>query len=107
MTVTPRAGGNRAMPEIAPAPPSAWALLLPQDVYLEDGLSGSTLVRPALERLRDRVAEGGVDRLYVHSPDRMARKCTPTRCCCSTSCLVAHPCIRRTADARLARAAVA
>ncbi len=49
-------------------------VLLPQDVYLDDGFSGSTLVRPALERLRDRVAEGGVDRLYVHSPDRLARK---------------------------------
>ena len=34
-------------------------VLLPQDVYLDDGFSGSTLVRPALERLRDRVAEGG------------------------------------------------
>jgi site-specific DNA recombinase len=41
---------------------------------LDDGFSGSTLVRPALERLRDRVAEGAIDRLYVHSPDRLARK---------------------------------
>jgi site-specific DNA recombinase len=49
-------------------------LLLPQDIYLDDGFSGATLVRPALERLRDRVAEGAVDRLYVHSPDRLARK---------------------------------
>jgi site-specific DNA recombinase len=31
-------------------------------------------VRLALERLRDRVAAGAVDRLYVHSPDRLARK---------------------------------
>ena len=44
------------------------------NVYLDDGFSGSTLLRPALERLRDRVAEGGIDRLYVHSPDRLARK---------------------------------
>ena len=28
----------------------------------------------SLERLRDLVAAGGVDRLYVHSPDRLARK---------------------------------
>jgi site-specific DNA recombinase len=49
-------------------------VLLPQDVYVDDGFSGTTLVRPALERLRDRVAEGAVDRLYVHSPDRLARK---------------------------------
>jgi site-specific DNA recombinase len=31
-------------------------------------------VRPALERLRDVIAAGSVDRLYVHSPDRLARK---------------------------------
>jgi len=30
-------------------------------------------VRPALERLRDVVAARSVDRLYVHSPDRLAR----------------------------------
>jgi site-specific DNA recombinase len=49
-------------------------VLLPQDIYLDDGYSGSTLVRPALERLRDRVADGAIERLYVHSPDRLARK---------------------------------
>ena len=31
-------------------------------------------MRPALERLRDVVAAGSVDRLSVHSPDRLARK---------------------------------
>ena len=41
--------------------------------FLDDGCSGSTLVRPALERLRDAAAEGAIDRLYVHSPDRLAR----------------------------------
>lgn len=44
------------------------------DSYVDDGYSGSTLVRPALEKLRDRAAEGGLDLLYVHSPDRLARK---------------------------------
>ena len=39
--------------------------------FLDDGYSGSTLLRPALERLRDLVHCGGVDRLYVHSPDRL------------------------------------
>ena len=46
------------------------------DVELEfsdDGVSGSTLLRPGLERLRDQVAQGAIDRLYVHSPDRLAR----------------------------------
>ena len=42
--------------------------------FVDEGYSGSTLVRPALERLRDAVAEGAIDRLYVHSPDRLARK---------------------------------
>lgn len=41
--------------------------------FIDDGYSGSTMVRPALERLRDVVSAGGVDRLYVHSPDRLAR----------------------------------
>jgi site-specific DNA recombinase len=42
--------------------------------YIDAGYSGGTLIRPALERLRDAVASGMVDRLYVHSPDRLARK---------------------------------
>ena len=41
--------------------------------FLDDGYSGATLIRPALERLRDVVAAGSVDRLYIHSPDRLAR----------------------------------
>ncbi len=48
--------------------------LLEEHTFLDDGYSGTTLLRPALERLRDLVASGGVDRLYVHSPDRLARK---------------------------------
>jgi site-specific DNA recombinase len=42
--------------------------------FFDEGYSGATLVRPALERLRDVIAAGSVDRLYVHSPDRLARK---------------------------------
>jgi site-specific DNA recombinase len=42
--------------------------------FLDDGYSGSTLLRPALERLRDVAWSGGFERLYVHSPDRLARK---------------------------------
>jgi site-specific DNA recombinase len=41
--------------------------------FLDDGYSGATLVRPAMDRLRDLAAVGGVDRIYVHSPDRLAR----------------------------------
>lgn len=42
--------------------------------FIEDGYTGSTLLRPALERLRDIAWAGGFQRLYVHSPDRLARK---------------------------------
>jgi site-specific DNA recombinase len=46
----------------------------PECLFTDDGYSGATLVRPALERLRDMAALGVIDRLYVHSPDRLARK---------------------------------
>jgi site-specific DNA recombinase len=42
--------------------------------FIDDGYSGSTLLRPALERLRDIGWTGGFTRLYIHSPDRLARK---------------------------------
>ena len=45
-----------------------------QLVFLDDGYSGDTLIRPAMEKLRDQVAARVVDRVYVHSPDRLARK---------------------------------
>jgi len=44
------------------------------DCFVDDGVSGTILVRPALERLRDQVAHGVLDRLYVLAPDRLARK---------------------------------
>lgn len=43
-------------------------------IFMDEGYSGATLIRPALEQLRDEVALHGLDRLYVHSPDRLARK---------------------------------
>ena len=46
----------------------------PDHEFIDDGYSGATLVRPALERLRDLAAGGELERLYVHSPDRLARK---------------------------------
>jgi len=45
-----------------------------KNCFFDDGISGSTLNRPALERLRDSAYVGGFQRLYVHSPDRLARK---------------------------------
>jgi site-specific DNA recombinase len=40
---------------------------------LDAGYRGATLVRPALERRREVVAAGSVERLSVPSPDRLAR----------------------------------
>jgi len=50
-------------------------LLVPEDLIFEDeGFSGATLTRPALERLRDRAAEGAFEVLLCHAPDRLARR---------------------------------
>ena len=43
-------------------------------VFCDEGFSGATLTRPALERLRDRAAEGAVELLLCHAPDRLARR---------------------------------
>src|SRR3546814_9888705 len=37
--------------------------------FIDAGVSGATLIRPQLERLRDRAALGLVDRLYVRSEE--------------------------------------
>jgi site-specific DNA recombinase len=42
--------------------------------FIDNGYSGTTLIRPALERLRDGVALQDLERVYVLSPDRLARK---------------------------------
>jgi site-specific DNA recombinase len=49
-------------------------LLADEMRFIDDGYSGATLIRPGLERLRDVVVAGAIDRVYVHSPDRLARK---------------------------------
>jgi len=50
-------------------------LELPEEwVFEDEGHSGATLVRPGLERLRDLVAEVGVDVVLCYAPDRLARK---------------------------------
>jgi len=43
-------------------------------VFSDEGFSGATLARPALERLRDRAAEGAFEVLLCHSADRLARR---------------------------------
>jgi len=46
----------------------------PELRFIDDGVSGATLVRPALEKLRDAAAAGAIDRLYVLCPDRLSRQ---------------------------------
>ena len=53
---------------------TADGLTVPEPMqFLDAGESGATLLRPALERLRDLGATGALTRLYVHSPERLAR----------------------------------
>jgi site-specific DNA recombinase len=53
----------------------AAGLTVPEALQCIDaGYRGATLVRPALERVREMVAAGAVDRLSVHSPARLARQ---------------------------------
>jgi site-specific DNA recombinase len=42
-------------------------------LFIDNGHSGASLVRPALERLRDLIALAAIDLVYVHAPDRLAR----------------------------------
>src|SRR4051794_37659796 len=46
----------------------------PELSFVDEGYSGGSLLRPALERLRDQAAAGALDRLYVLAPDRLARR---------------------------------
>ena len=47
--------------------PQAW-------IFEDEGYSGATLERPGLERVRDLAAEGHIQVVLVHSPDRLSRK---------------------------------
>src|SRR5688500_12315203 len=43
------------------------------DTFRDDGQSGASLNRPGLDRLRDAVRWGRLDRVLVTEPDRLAR----------------------------------
>ena len=49
-----------------------WSLL-PELEYIDEGISGARLDRPALDRLRDCAQRGEFDAVVVLSPDRLAR----------------------------------
>jgi site-specific DNA recombinase len=46
----------------------------PEWVFQDEGYSGTILVRPGLEALRDLSAEGQIAAVLVYSPDRLSRK---------------------------------
>jgi site-specific DNA recombinase len=48
--------------------------VLPGKVFIDDGISGTRLDRPALDRLRDLAAEGAFEVMLVTTPDRLARR---------------------------------
>src|SRR6201993_352292 len=43
-------------------------------VFEDEGYSGASLERPGLERIRDLAAEGQIQAVLVHAPDRLSRK---------------------------------
>jgi site-specific DNA recombinase len=49
-----------------------WSLL-PEHEYIDDGISGARLDRPALDHLRDAARRGEFDAVVILSPDRLAR----------------------------------
>src|SRR5215831_17111958 len=49
------------------AVPSEW-------VFQDEGYSGTSLVRPGLEAVRDLAAQGQIVAVLVYSPDRLSRK---------------------------------
>jgi site-specific DNA recombinase len=46
---------------------------LADNMFRDEGYSGANLSRPGLDRLRDRVKSGVIDRVVLTSPDRLAR----------------------------------
>src|ERR1700682_6638049 len=49
------------------AVPKAW-------IFQDEGYSGANIVRPGLEAVRDLAAEGHIEAVLIHSPDRLSRK---------------------------------
>jgi site-specific DNA recombinase len=46
---------------------------LEENIFRDDGYSGSGLNRPGLDRLRDQVAAGEIDQVIITAPDRLVR----------------------------------
>ncbi len=56
------------------SPPPMGSPYLEDWVFEDAGYSGASLVRPGLERIRDLAAEGHIQAVLVHAPDRLSRK---------------------------------
>jgi site-specific DNA recombinase len=48
--------------------------IYPEWIFEDNGVSGSKLARPALDRLRDFASEGLFEDVFILSPDRLSRK---------------------------------
>ncbi|WP_341812504.1 recombinase family protein [Wolbachia endosymbiont (group A) of Conops quadrifasciatus] len=48
--------------------------LLNENRFKDNGFSGWNLEREGLDELRDKVGEGKIGKIYIHSPDRLSRK---------------------------------
>ena len=75
---TPRQGREQTI-ESQLAVLKSWAdensyELSPENVYTDEGYSGSRLDRPGLDALRDGAEDGAFEVIGVLSPDRLARK---------------------------------
>jgi len=75
---TPRQGREHTI-ESQLAVLNSWAdenghELSPENVYTDEGYSGSRLDRPRLDALRDGAEDGAFEVVGVLSPDRLARK---------------------------------
>ena len=45
--------------------------VVPEWILADEGYSGATLIRPALERVRDLASEGVLEAVLIYSPDRL------------------------------------
>ena len=49
--------------------------IIPEEwIFQDEGYSGSTIIRPGLEQLRDLTSEGQIETVFVYAPDRLSRK---------------------------------
>ena len=47
--------------------------VFPEHIYIDEGFSGSTLIRPALDKLRDGILAYQYEKVFIYDPDRLAR----------------------------------